>query len=112
MNTHIADGLYYLSYARIQPHNPCVGHRRLWLHLHGRKRVPVTLALLLRHEEAGFIFGSASFWLLQKMRNAGVMLPAEEYRAWMNFRGLPSEARVLRVMDFLAQRAKREGLLP
>ncbi len=99
MATHKADGIYYTNLKRLTQIHACLTGRRDWVALFGEGDVLITLDNMKALNKKDDTY---CHWLATKMYYAG-LLTFDEY--W----GVDNTARAL--MNALARRAKREGLL-
>ena len=105
---HEADGLYSFSYARAYELRACSHARNAWKAKHSNRTVCVTFKVMLAQHKTT----NSVSWCLLKMRDNNRITLVEHSKYWnqyCNARSYHDEVMIL--MDCLAARARREGIL-
>jgi len=107
---HPADGLYYLDLELLERAYACSRQRARWQSFFGRKRVPITLAVLRKMHNN---FNRTLGWGAAHMRARSKISDAEIRAFDSIYFSMDSNSETERraFMDLLATRARREGRL-
>ena len=105
---HEADGLYSFSYARAVELHACYMARDNWKTKHSDGIVPVTLKVMLTQHKIVSSVG----WCFAEMNIQKRITIAEHYKYWRQYCNATNNYdEVMALMDCLAARARREGIL-